>query len=226
MLTIARLFGKSPFAPLQTHMDKVAACIGDLSSLFKVLLEEDKALISEIAQKISKLEHEADLTKNDIRNQLPKSLFLPLERSALLEILALQDSLADLAEEIAHHADTFPFPFSLVPELKEPFSRFCQKNVEVFHLAREVIKELDALLESSFGGIEAQKVKAMVERIAFAEYEMTRMQDLLIKSLYRAAQKLTYPAFHIGLTLIQEIGNLAWTSEKLGNRVRMLLELN
>ena len=226
MLTIARLFGKSPFAPLQTHMDKVASCIGELPSLFEALLEQKTELIPAIAEKISKLEHEADLTKNDIRSHLPKSLFLPLERSALLEILSLQDALADQAEEIAHHADYLPFPFSLVPELRKPFSLLCQKNVEVFHLTRQVIKELDDLLESSFGGLEAEKVKGMVEQIAFSEYETTLIQDLLIKTLYRNTEALSYPAFHLGLTLIQKIGNLARLSEKLGNRICMLLELH
>ena len=37
MRTIARLFGKSPFSPLQTHMKKVSACIKKLSEIFAVL---------------------------------------------------------------------------------------------------------------------------------------------------------------------------------------------
>src|ERR1700681_624582 len=100
MLTIARLFGKSPFAPLQTHMDKVASCIGELPYLFKAFLEQDADAIQKIGEKISKLEHEADLTKNDIRNHLPKSLFLPMDRSHFLDILSIQDSIADKAEEV------------------------------------------------------------------------------------------------------------------------------
>src|SRR5580704_5745643 len=109
MLTIARLFGKSPFAPLQTHMDKVASCIGELPNLFEAVIDQDSHAIQIIGEKISKLEHEADLTKNDIRNHLPKSIFLPLDRSALLDILSLQDAIADQAEEIAENASLFPF---------------------------------------------------------------------------------------------------------------------
>src|SRR3989344_2456887 len=103
MLTIARLFGKSPFAPLQTHMEKVSSCMSELPYLFKAILVQDQEAISDIAAKISKLEHEADLTKNDIRNHLPKSLFLLVDREALLEILSLQDALADQAEEISRY---------------------------------------------------------------------------------------------------------------------------
>ena len=72
-MTIARLFGKSPFAPLQSHMNKVALCIEKLSKVFESLEQKDK--IQRLVADLSQLEHEADLTKNDIRNHLPKSLF-------------------------------------------------------------------------------------------------------------------------------------------------------
>src|SRR2546428_11702228 len=99
MLTIAKLFGKSPFAPLQTHMEKVSCCVSELPVLFQAMMDQDMEAIQQISDTISRLEHDADLTKNDIRNHLPKSLFLPVDRGSLLEILSLQDALADQAEE-------------------------------------------------------------------------------------------------------------------------------
>ncbi len=223
MLTLAKLFGKSPFAPLQTHMDKVASCIGELPALFEALMSQNMQAIQKTCETISKLEHEADLTKNDIRNHLPKSLFLPVDRGALLEILSLQDALADQAEKIAYHAAMRKLFF--LPEMKSDFSLLCTKSIDAFILARKVIQELEELLESSFGGIEAQKVKAMVEQIAFCEYETNLVQNQLLKRFYQDADAMPHPAFHLCLTLIEEISNLACLSEKLGNRVRMLLEL-
>src|SRR3989338_1751981 len=104
MLTIARLFGKSPFAPFQSHMKKVSLCIKKLTDIFEAIGKGEREHLTSLVQELSTLEHEADLTKNDIRNHLPKSLFLPVDRGALLEILALQDQLADQAEAIAHIA--------------------------------------------------------------------------------------------------------------------------
>lgn len=223
MLTIARLFGKSPFAPLQTHMDKVACCVSELPALFKAMVGQDLVAITRIKELISTLEHEADLTKNDIRNHLPKSLFLQVDRASLLEILSLQDAIADKAESIAQHAEMRKI--TLLSNMEEDFLNFCSKNIETFWLARKVLKEFEELLESSFGGIEAQKVKGMVEQIAFSEYEMATLQNKLIKRLYQEADAVAYPVFHLLLTLIEEIGRIACLSEKLGNRVRMLLEI-
>ena len=226
MLTIARLFVKSPFSPLQTHMDKVASCVGELPNLFAAFFNEDAAAIQKIAEKISKLEHEADLTKNDIRNHLPKSLFLPLDRGTFLEILSLQDAIADQAEQIGFNMGYLTMPLELIPEIKEDLMLLCQKGVEIFNQARQVIKELEDLLECSFGGIEAEKTKGMVEQIAYNEYKTLQIKNRLLKTFYQTGDRLPYPAFHLGLTLIEEISNLAPLSEKLGNRIRMLLELH
>lgn len=223
MLTIAKLFGKSPFAPLQNHMQKVGKCIGKLPALLEALARSDEKAILQCKQEVSKLEHEADLTKNDIRNHLPKSLFLPIDRSQLLEILSLQDSLSDKAEDIAITATLSPLPhFSTFAPLFEPFF---QKNIGAFHLIKKVIEELDQLLESSFGGIEAEKVKGMIENIAFEEHQLDLLQYDLLKSLYQKSDHLSHAEFQLWITLVKEVGSLSNLSEKLGNRIRMILEV-
>lgn len=223
MLSIARLFGRSPFSPLQTHMDRVASCMSELPALFEAILAKDEEAIARISLTLSGLEHQADLTKNDIRNSLPKSLFLPVDRGSLLEILALQDALSDQAEKIGQTA-TFK-PLELPESMKEAFMLLCTQTMDLFWLTRQVISELDELLESSFGGIEAEKVKGMVEQIAFREYENATLQVALLKQLYQDGKHLSYPSFHLCHALIGDIGALSSISEKLGNRIRMLLEL-
>jgi len=223
MLSIARFFGKSPFAPLQTHMNKVAGCIEKLKKIVDLLIKKDLDKIEKLAEELSNLEHEADLTKNDIRNHLPKSLFLPIDHRQFLEILSVQDSIADKAEEIG---------ILLTLRLEALFQDFTidipslfNKNSEVFWAVKKIIEEMDALLESSFGGLEAEKVKSMVEVIAFKEWEADKMKRVLIKQLFSEGDTLSAPIFHLWLKLIEEIGEIAHLSERLANRIRMILEL-
>jgi len=223
MLTIASLFGKSPFAPLQTHLNKVSSCIKQLPALLVAVAKQDMDTIQEISKKISKLEHEADLTKNDIRNHLPKSLFLPIHRADFLEILSLQDSFADIAEDIAVVATLRALEH--YEELKEDFEIFCKKNIETFDLVKKVIKEFDDLLESSFGGMEAEKVKGMIDELAYKEHEIDKIQYQLLQHLYRVGDTISYPVFLLWQSLIKEIGEISNLGEKLGNRIRMILEL-
>lgn len=223
MLTIARLFGKSPFAPLQTHMEKVASCIQVLTSIFEILPRNDLKEVEGLLGQLSRHEHEADITKNDIRNHLPKSLFLPIDRAHFLKILSIQDSIADKAEDIAllltlRELEEFK-------NFKSEVQTYFAKTCEVFWSAKNIIREIDELLESSFGGLEAQKVKSMVELTAFKEHEAHALQRKMMKQLFEKDTLLSAASFYHWLKLIEEIFSLANLSENLANRIRMVLEL-
>lgn len=222
MQTLARLFGRSPFSPLQIHMDRVALCVNQLALLFEALAAKDYEHLHLIAKEISQLEHEADLTKNDIRNNLPSGLFLPIAKAGLLEILALQDNLADCAEDVAVLL-TFS-NLEILPLFAVEFDLFLKKNLETFDKGYAIIKEMGELLESSFGGSEATKVSKMVAKVAYMEHEADLLQAALLKKIFQQTD-LSAPQFFLWMKVIEEIASLSDESEKLANRVRMILEV-
>jgi uncharacterized protein len=223
MRTILGLFARSPFAPLQTHMEKVSACVHLLPELFLALYSNNLEKVETLANLISEKEHQADLTKNDIRNHLPKSLFLAMDRGHLLEILAIQDGIADKAEDIAVLVTLKTLP--LIEPCKEEFTAFLQKNIEAFDGVFAIIRELHELLESSFGGIEAEKVVSMVEKVAVKEHEADIIQRRLLKIFFNEDKTLSPSSFHLWQRIFESIASLSNLSEKLANRIRMTLEL-
>src|SRR5690606_15079556 len=58
-------------------------------------------LASDIQKQIVDLEHQADDIKQQLRLNLPKSLLLPVHRSDLLELITMQDRIANRAKDIA-----------------------------------------------------------------------------------------------------------------------------
>lgn len=223
MLTIARLFGKSPFAPLQTHMKRVSCCMEKLSHLIDTLATMNLEKVKELAQNLRSLEQEADQTKNDIRTHLPKSLFLPIDRSHLLDILSIQDSLADKAEEIG---SLLSFKnLENTPSLITALSLFKQKVLDVFNLAKRIIAELDELLESSFGGLEAEKVKQLIEEMRKKKSEAYLLQQALMKEIICHEPPFSAPSFYLWTSLTKEMGAISDISRKLADRIRMILEL-
>jgi len=223
MRTIAKLFGRSPFVPLQTHMAKVADCVSKVPEVFEASKAGDRKAVEKLAGQISKLEHKADLVKNDIRNHLPKGIFLPVDRASLLEILSIQDDIADKAENIGILLTLKPL--AMVEQFKDNFKAFLNKNIECFNAAKQVIQQLDELLESGFGGAEAQKVTQMVDDVALKEHEADVVQRQLLKDLYAHEDKLSHGSFHLWTRIFREVAELSNLSEKLANRVRMTLEL-
>ncbi len=223
MQTLARLFGRSPFSPLQTHMEKVAICVKQILPLFDALAKKDYKQVASIAKEVSRLEHEADLTKNEIRNNLPTGLFLPIARGSLLEILALQDNIADQMEDVAV---LLTFRDLEIPQAFEvEFQEFLKKNLETFEGVYRIIREMGQLLESSFGGQEAEKVRKMVEGVALKEHECDVLQRTLLKKLFQECDSMSGPSFFLWMKVIQELASLSDESEKLANRVRMTLEV-
>lgn len=194
-----------------------------LIKIFEALSKGETDKIERLVIDLSQLEHEADLTKNDIRNHLPKSLFLPIDRGHFLEILSLQDSIADTTEDIGMTLDLRLLEAQ--SSFEEELFAFFSKCTEVFWNAKRIIEEIDELLESSFGGIEAEKVKTMVEETAFKEHKSQKEKHILLKKLFTEGENLSPPAFQHWLRLIEEIGRIAQISEKLANRIRMVLEL-
>ncbi|MDP1835508.1 MAG: TIGR00153 family protein [Chlamydiales bacterium] len=222
MLTIMNLFGRSPFAPLKSHMEKVSECVHFLLPLFEAILVHDYLEVERITHQISESEHLADATKNDIREHLPRSLFLPIDRSHLLEILRLQDEIADQAEDIA--ILTTLKKLELPSELTELFNIYLQKSVETYEGARAIIRELHELLESSFGGIEAEKVRGMVDEVAFKEHEVRVLLRQMLKALFALEDSISYSSFHLWVRIFEEVAALAHLSEKVALRVRLTLE--
>jgi hypothetical protein len=222
MRTIAKLFGKSPFSPLQIHMDRVSECILLLEKLLDALTKQEFEKVKKLSKEISNKEHIADLTRNDLRNNLSKNLFMPIDKASFLEILNLQDSFANKAEDIAILAT-----LKNLKHLNEldNFESFYKKNIETFKKAHLIIKEFDSLLESSFGGLEARKVKDMIEELSLMEHELDILGYDILKKLYTLTDKISYSSFHLLNTLLKAISQISNIAEKLGNKIRTILEI-
>ncbi len=223
MLHILNLFARSPFAPLQSHMEKVHECVHLLDVLFLALKEKDYNRLQETAKVISQVEHQADLIKSDIRNNLPSNLFLSIDRNTFLEILELQDSIADKVEDIAVLLTIRPL--ELHGSFKEPYERFLSKNIQCFDESRKIIQELHELLESSFGGTEAEKVKDMCDEVAFLEHEADCIQRELLSCLYRSEESISYGVFGLWDKIFGATGAISNISEKLADCIRMTLDV-
>jgi|GEM_PF-2275611 len=102
MINISSMFAKSPFKPLRDHMDKVIESIAPLNEFFEALHEQNYAKVEEIQQQITVAEEAADNIKNEVRNHLPRNIFMPINRRDLLEMLDMQDTIADVAQDIAN----------------------------------------------------------------------------------------------------------------------------
>jgi predicted phosphate transport protein (TIGR00153 family) len=202
-------------------MEKVATCVHKLTDLFLSLEKDDLEAVHRLSKEISQLEHEADLIRDSIQTDLPTSLFMPIERRDLLEILKLQDQIADSVEDVAVIMSLKPL--SLPIGIKTDFDLFLAKNIESFDTALLIVKELHELLESSFGGIEADKVRQLSRTVATKEREGDQIQKQLLKGLIDHEHEMSYTSFYLWMKIFEKIAAVSNISERLGNQIRMTL---
>lgn len=217
----ASLFGRSPFKPLQEHMRTVKKCASQVTKLFEALCEGDQKKVEAIKDRIFELENEADTIKNELRAHLPKSLFMPVDRRDLLEVLDLQDSIADTAQDIA--GLLVERKMDVEKGMEKPLLIMVRRCVDACDQATRIIERLDELVETGFRGPESDAVIEMVEQLNKIESDTDQMGLELARSLFVHEDKMKPVSVVFWYDLIRMIGELADYSEKVGNRLRLLL---
>jgi hypothetical protein len=219
MSLIANLFGHSPIRPMQEHMKAAVECARQILPLFEEMVAGDKAAVAARRQEIDRLEHEADRIKNEIRSNLPKRMFLAVERRDMLEILDNQDSIADVAQDIAEVADLRGM---VVPEvLASAFLELVRRVVSACEQAERVINELDELVETGFRGREVARVDQMIEELSRMETHTDELEERVQRLLFGIEDELGISAM-FWYRLIDDVGEMADYAERVGNRLRLL----
>ena len=223
MSTIGKLFGRSPFGQIQTHMDQVSKCITKMVEAIDAMVAGRHDEIEDLAYEVSRLEHQADQIKVDIRNHLLRRFFMPIDKSEVLEILSLQDSLADTAEDVCKIMTLKKLPFK--DEFREEFDEFVKLNVDAFNMVASIMAQLDELIESGFGGSEGEKIRALAHDIAFTEHKADLVQMGLLKKLYASDTEMTVGEFHLWMRLTRVMSRISNVSENLANRILKTLSV-
>jgi len=217
----ANLFGRSPFKALQQHMRAVIECVDVVPELFDALCKDDRERLVAAQELIFTYEDNADKIKNELREHLPTSMFLPVDRRDLLEVLDMQDSIADTAQDIA--GLLVERPMELIDEMHQPLGDLVELCVAACHQAHRVVEELDELVEMGFGGKERRTVLEMIAELGRIEDRTDDLEIELTRLLFRNEDSMRPVTVIFWYQLIEWIGDLADYAEKAGNRLRLIL---
>jgi len=218
---LSGIFGSSPVQPLEEHIDVVYRCAKQLRSFVAAAVSGDWDEAAAIDQKIRALEHEADAVKKEIRLHMPKSLFMPVPREDLLELLLVQDKIANRAQDISGLMLGRKME---VPEaIAEQFVDFIELNIDSAKQARKSVRELDELFIAGFRGAEADLVEGLIEELDQMETETDERQAALRGALYKIEANLDPIHAMFLYKVIELTGEIADMAERVGRRLELLL---
>ncbi|MDP5292094.1 TIGR00153 family protein [Oceanimonas sp. CHS3-5] len=219
--TILGLFAKSPIKPLQKHVMKVHEAAQQLVPFFDAMWEQDWENAERIQRRISQLEREADALKREIRLKLPRGLFMPVERTDMLELLTQQDKIANKAKDISGRI--VGRQMAIPVELKSAFMDYLNRCIDATAQASKAIDELDELLETGFKGREMDLVTDMIHQLDLIEDDTDVMQARLRKQLQAIEENYNPIDVMFLYKILEWVGDLADQAERVGSRLELML---
>lgn len=218
---ISKIFGKSPVGPLQEHMNTCYRCARELVTFFTHVVEDDWDNAAKSRERIVELENEADAQKKQIRSDLPKSLFMPVPREDLLELLLVQDRIANRARDVSGIA--LGRRMKVPKAIQEGFLKFVSRNVDAAKQARKSVRELDELYETGFRGAEAALVEELVDQLDEIENDTDELQVRLRADLFAIESELPPVDVMFLYRIIELTGDVSDMAERIGRRLELLL---
>ncbi|MCF1428301.1 MAG: TIGR00153 family protein [Shewanella sp.] len=219
--SILGVFAKSPIKPLEKHIDKVYDCASILVPFFEATIAGDWGSAVAQRKQISQLEREADALKREIRLNLPSGLFMPVERTDLLELVTQQDKIANKAKDISGRVIGREL---LIPvAIQGPFIAYLTRCLDAVELAKQAINELDDLLETGFRGREVELVEKMISQLDAIEEDTDDLQIQVRRQLFAMEAELNPVDVMFLYKIIEWVGDLADLAERVGSRLELML---
>ena len=206
---------------MEKHIGVAHKCARRLVGFFEAVVAGNWEDAREIRADIERLESAADDLKKEIRLNLPKSLFMPVPREDLLELLLVQDKIANRARDVS--GIVMGRQLAIPEPIAADFLTFVERCTDATRQARKSVRELDELFTTGFRGAEVELVASMIETLDAIETETDNLEVELRGKLF-AVEKNYDPVNVVFLyQVIGRVGEVADMAERVGRRLELLL---
>ncbi|MEC9482562.1 MAG: TIGR00153 family protein [Halomonas sp.] len=214
------LFGRSPFQPLLAHIVKTSECAEQLLPFLDAALAGDWEEAARHREAVTRLEHEADQLKTQLRLNLPTTMFLPVSRSDLLELISVQDKIANRARDIT--GIMLGRCMQVPPSLAQPMRDYLATAVATVAQARKALEEMEDLLESGFGRNVSDLMQNLIRELHELEHQSDDQEIAIRRQLFDLEKDLPPVDVMFLYKIIDWIGDLADRAERVGSRLQIL----
>ncbi len=220
-LKFGKLFGKSPFKPMKEHMEIANECASHMPEATRAFLDNDKEALREIKRSVNRLESDADKVLEELEHRLSKSMFLPVERRDLLDVMEMQEAIADRTEDIA--GLMLDLPMDVPEEMHKPILSLAGRAADAVSAANDVIGMFDDLVETGFKGPILKKTRAMIRDVIEIETDADHIGTDITHTLFQHAKDMDPVSIVFLYRLINLLEDLADYAEAMAIRSRLLL---
>ena len=209
------LLAESPFAGLQEHMSKGDDAVSKLGDFITAVTEDDWRTAAECREQIVELENRADDIKNNIRNNLPKSLFMSVSREDLLGLVMTMDEIPNAAKDIS--GIMIGRKMAIPKQAKDQFISCSKAAIKAANQASEAVRKVDDMQKSGFGSNDAAALSDLVAHLEQIERENDELEIALRQELFECEKDYDPIDMMFLYDIINKIGSLADISQTVGH---------
>tara|TARA_B100000902_G_scaffold151360_1_gene147906 strand:- start:1026 stop:1697 length:672 start_codon:yes stop_codon:yes gene_type:complete len=217
---ITDLIKKSPFVPIQKHMQVSLSCADELLNFLKAATNTKWKEAQIYRKKIVDLEHEADKLKAEARSLVPKSIFLSVPREDVLELVKVADEIPNIVKNISGLmiGRKMEIPSIMIPN----FMKFANESAEICKIASNATNQIDELFQFAFGGNAVDEIQKLLTDLDVMEDRCDETEIILRSELFEIEKD--HPPINVMFlySVINKIGELADTAEQVGHRISLI----
>ena len=178
-------------------------------------------LLGQVYDQICVIEGLADDDKRNMRLSLPKSLFMPINRNDLLELISKQDKVANCSKDIA--GTILGRKMRIPTEIQGALSEYLEASIKAVVEANTIVHELDELIETGFGGREVEFIEKLIVKLDDLETQSDKHQIIIRAQLHAIESELPPVDVMFLYKIFELIGNLADRAQNVGDQIHTIV---
>ena len=217
---ISDVISNSPLALLERHAGVCVDCVERLPLYFAEAQANRWGRASDVREEICRFEGLADELKQDVRSNLPRGLWMSVSRADLLELLRVQDKMANGVKEVSGISlgRQLAFPAAMTSEVAD----FIDVVVQVSRVVVKIIGATRELSRSAFGTRQTNVILDFVSQVEADERRSDEMQATLRARLREFEAELSAVDAIFLYQLLAAIGDIADNAEKVAHRAQII----
>ncbi|RKX62650.1 MAG: TIGR00153 family protein [Thermodesulfobacteriota bacterium] len=211
-------FVRCPFETLTPFVDKIKEGLEILKKAVHSYVENNYADFETFSEQVCKIEQEADHMKREIRNSLPKGVFMPVDKFQFFTLVRELDQILDRAEDIVVWL-SFKKGVVLQP-IKKEFIALLNISIQTVDILAEVVH----ITPRAVGFIKRDRelVKEKIREVRLMEHESDQIAQCIVKTIFNL-EKVDCLTLHHLLETTKYIGNIADHAENAADIIRVMI---
>jgi predicted phosphate transport protein (TIGR00153 family) len=213
------LFYDSPFIKLRKHAEKVKECAWMFKRAVACYVEQDCEAFDQLTEDVAMLESQADELKRNLRNHLPRGIFMPMDKFVFLDCLREQDHVLDDVEQALYWLSFKPMG-GIPEELVEDFLDLIDAVIPAIEKIPDMSEQAIVYFKSSTEG-NRKKLKSIIRAIYQAEKEADHLEHELKKKAFAMLED-PVEIYHI-VRLVEIVGDICDHAQNTSDRMRTMI---